>query len=371
MFLAFKELRKNKSKYGLILTILVLVIFLVLFLTGLTKGLAAATSASIDNSTANYYVLDTSSDNLLARSSVSQEDIDLINDFTNNSAEVINLSVANISSKLDPSLKLNISYLGINENGFLMPEIIEGSSLTNKNDIILDYSFKDEGFEIGDIVTDSESKIQLIVVGFTENQIYNYASVGVISLESYEEIIKASTILKEVNPQGIALKIDDSSENILSLENYINENLENKMLITKGTLISNLPGYTAQQGTLITMLVFLLVISALIIAVFFYVTTMQKIPQFGVLKALGAKMSTLALSLALQVLILSFISAVIGNVLTFVSASFLPNSMPFNITSMDAILVSLLFILISVGSSLFSINKVKKVDAVSAIGGTY
>ena len=119
------------------------------------------------------------------------------------------------------------------------------------------------------------------------------------------------------------------------------------------------------------MLVFLLVISSLIIAVFFYVTTMQKIPQFGVLKALGSKMSTLALSLATQVLILAIISAIIGNILTFVSASFLPSSMPFNINSTDAILVSVLFILISVGSSLFSINKVKKVDAVSAIGGTY
>ena len=371
MFLAFKELKKNKSKYGLILTILILVIFLVLFLTGLTKGLAAATSATIDNASANYYILDKSSDKLLARSSVSQEDIDKINEFTNGSSEIINLSVANIYTKSDSDSKLNISYFGINEEGFLMPEVKEGNTLTNKNDIILDSSFKEEGFEIGDMITDVTSDIEFKIVGFTEDQIYNFASVGVISLESYNELIKSSTILKEVNPQGIALKIDNNSEYIEELETFINENLEEKILITKSELISSIPGYTAQQGTLITMLVFLLVISSLIIAVFFYVTTMQKIPQFGVLKALGSKMSTLALSLATQVLILAIISAIAGNILTFVSASFLPSSMPFNINPTDAVLVSVLFILISVGSSLFSINKVKKVDAVSAIGGTY
>ena len=370
MFLAWKELKQNKAKYGLILMILVLIIFLVLFLTGLTKGLAAASSSSIDNSPANYYILDDSSDNLLSRSSVSKDDIEIIKDFTQDSEE-INLNVANIFSKANDSSKLNISYLGINPNGFLMPEIIEGNTLANKNEIILDSSFKDDGFEIGDTITDATSEIKMKVVGFTKNQIYNYAPVGVISLETYSDLIKASTILKEVNSQGIALKIEDNQENITNLEELISNNMENKMLITKTTLISNLPGYSAQQGTLITMLIFLFAISSLIIAVFFYVTTMQKIPQFGVLKALGAKMSTLAISLASQVFILAAASAVIGNILTFISASFLPSSMPFILNYIDAILVSLLFLVISVGSSLFSIKKVKKVDAVSAIGGTY
>jgi putative ABC transport system permease protein len=370
MFLAWKELKQNKAKYGLILMILVLIIFLVLFLTGLTKGLAAASSSSIDNSAANYYILDDSSDNLLSRSSVSKDDIEIIKDFTKDSEE-INLNIANIFSKTDDSSKLNISYLGINPSGFLMPQVIEGNTLVNKNEIILDSSFKAEGFEIGDSITDATSEIKMTVVGFTKNQIYNYAPVGVISLETYTDLIKASTILKEVNSQGIALNIEDNEENITKLEEFINNNMEDKMLITKSTLINNLPGYSAQQGTLITMLVFLFAISSLIIAVFFYVTTMQKIPQFGVLKALGAKMSTLASSLASQVFILAAASAVIGNILTFISASFLPSSIPFILNYMDAILVSLLFLVISVGSSLFSIKKVKKVDAVSAIGGTY
>ena len=49
-----------------------------------------------------------------------------------------------------------------------------------------------------------------------------------------------------------------------------------------------MPGYTEENGTIIMMLAFLIVISAFVIAVFFYVITIQKTQQFGVMKAIGA-----------------------------------------------------------------------------------
>lgn len=82
-------------------------------------------------------------------------------------------------------------------------------------------------------------------------------------------------------------------------------------------------------------------------------------------------MSTLAVSLTSQVFILSVISMIIGNILTFSLASVLPASMPFVLGYKDGALVSLLFIAIALLSSLFSIRKVRKIDAISAIGGNY
>ena len=82
-------------------------------------------------------------------------------------------------------------------------------------------------------------------------------------------------------------------------------------------------------------------------------------------------MSTLATSLTSQVFILSVISMLIGNILTFSLASVLPASMPFVLSYKDGTLVSLLFIAIALLSSLFSIRKIRKVDAISAIGGNY
>ena len=51
--------------------------------------------------------------------------------------------------------------------------------------------------------------------------------------------------------------------------------------------ISELPGYNAQVLTFGFMIGFLIVIAAIVIGIFIYVLTMQKVSIFGVMKAQG------------------------------------------------------------------------------------
>ena len=264
--------------------------------------------------------------------------------------------------------KINLVYLAIDPSTFLMPEVIEGNTLNNNREIVLNNSFKEDGIEIGDKIKDTSSNLELTVVGFTKNQMYAHISVGVISLDTYKEIMTSATGRDYNNFQALAINMDKSSENLDLLTNLVNDNLDKKVLLTKSDIISNVPGHSQEQATILMMLVFLLIISSFIVGVFFYITTMQKLPEFGVLKA---KMSTLATSLTSQVFMLSVISMLIGNILTFSLASVLPASMPFVLSYKDGALVSLLFIAIALLSSLFSIRKIRKVDAISAIGGNY
>ncbi|WP_186725776.1 hypothetical protein [Rummeliibacillus sp. SL167] len=50
-----------------------------------------------------------------------------------------------------------------------------------------------------------------------------------------------------------------------------------------------MPGYKEMQGSFTMMKVFLFIIAAFVSSVFFYILTIQKSHQFGVLKAIGAK----------------------------------------------------------------------------------
>ena len=375
MFLALKELKHNKARFSLIIGILTLIIFLVLFLAGFAKGLSAATVSTVENSKANYYILSDSADKLISRSSFTDDDVTNLNNSNelielNENATPINLFTSNFTMEsLDK--KTNIVYLAIDPSAFLMPEVIDGNTLNNNKEIVLNNSFKEDGIEIGDIIKDSASDLELKVVGFTKNQMYGHMSVGVISLDTYKEIMTSATGKEYNNFQALAINMDKSTENQDSLTSFVNDNLDKKVLLSKADVIKNVPGYSAEQGTIVMMLVFLLIISSFIVGVFFYITTMQKLPELGVLKALGSKMSTLASSLTSQVFMLSVISMVIGNILTFSLASMLPASMPFVLSSRDATLVSMLFIVIALLSSLFSIKKIRKVDAISAIGGNY
>lgn len=367
MFLAWKELKHNKMRYTLIIVLLTLMIFLVLFLSGLAKGLSAATSSAIDNASADYYILEDSADNLIPRSFLSEEEFNKIKEFVSN-ATPVNIS-RSAATRNEATTKLDITYLGIDSEGFMMPKVIEGSKIEKEGQIVLNNSFKEEGFQIGDQVTDAQTGYEMEVVGFTKNQMYGHSSVGVISINTYEEIQKLNTGRADILNQAAAIRLDSADKNYNELKDFLEKEVKGTIPLAKSELISHIPGHSQEQSTILMMLGFLLFISSFVVGVFFYVTTMQKIPQFGVLKAVGAKMSTLAWSLAAQVLLLAGISMILGNVLTFAMASVLPPTMPFVLAPVNAALVSVLFVVISLLTSLFSVAKVARVDALTAIGG--
>ena len=102
MFLALKELKHNKARFGLIIGILTLIIFLVLFLSGIAKGLSAATGSLIENSKANYYILDDSADKLITRSVIENDELKELNNLNglidlNENTTPINLHTSNFT----------------------------------------------------------------------------------------------------------------------------------------------------------------------------------------------------------------------------------------------------------------------------------
>ena len=363
MFLAIKELTYNKSRYSLIMSILVLLLFLVLFLAGLANGLSSATSSAIDNAAATHYVISDDADDLITRSQLTPAQVDEVQS-VNSTATPINLQRTTFRQSTDDK-KMDITYLAVDPTSFMMPKVVEGVSPaeTQTSDeiasIVLDNSFQDDGFKIGDILIDSASEVELKVSGFTENQMYGHSQIGVLSQETYQRMRQVTTRQTISSYNAVAIENDDVS----------NLPKESTLLFSKSEIISKIPGHAQEQSTIIMILVVLLVISAVILGVFFYVLTIQKITQFGVLKALGMSMGMLAKTLIYQVFLLASISVVLGSGITFLLASFLPNSMPFTLKVSDAVFVSIAFVVISIVSSLFSLRKVAKVDPLSAIGG--
>ncbi|MDO4926935.1 MAG: ABC transporter permease [Turicibacter sp.] len=353
MFLAMKELKHNKSKYALIMTILVLLTFLVLFLAGLANGLGSATSALIKNAEATHYLISEDADELITRSQLTEDQWLQLTKKTE-AATPLNISRAAMMKREDDK-KIDITYVAVDPNAFMMPSIIDGASLAEEstNEIVLNNTFEAEGIQIGDMIIDPTSNIEFKVVGFVKDQLYAHSNVGFVTLQTF----------KEMRPNqgyhGFALKGDQASELIL----------DKTTNLTKNEVIKNIPGYAQEQATISMILIVLLLISAVILAVFFYVMTIQKIPQFGTLKALGIQMKSLRFMVLTQVLMIAGISMVLGNVLTFALASVLPSTMPFTLNVSTAALISVIFVVIALLSNLFTMSKISKVDPLMAIGG--
>ncbi|WP_187444618.1 FtsX-like permease family protein [Bacillus swezeyi] len=111
----------------------------------------------------------------------------------------------------------------------------------------------------------------------------------------------------------------------------IGENVTGVDIIDKSQALKGIPGYAEEQGSLIMMIAFLFIIAAFVLAVFFYVMTIQKINQFGILMAIGATTSYLARNIVFQVILLTFISLLFSISLTYGVAAILPSSMGFKL----------------------------------------
>lgn len=361
MNLAWKELVYGKRKYILIELLIVLLMFMVLFLSGLAEGLGRAVISGIDNMDADYFLLNDSAESLITISDLNTEVYDQLKSQTDAELAVLDIQRLYLSKQYDDE-KLNITYFAIEAGSFLEPSVSEGVQLADsdaENPILLDDDFSLEGIKIGDIVTDSSTELEFTVVGFVEDQMYGHTSIGFITTDTYTKLRSLLNPLYEKSYHAIALR-NGSVENV---------GLDGTELVAKADIIENIPSYTAEHIT-ITMIVWVLVVvSAAIIGVFYYILTLQKRKQFSVIKAIGMGMSRIAGIVVSQVCIIAVCGAVIANFLTFAMAAALPETMPFYLKGTAACLVTIAFILISVVSSLISILNISNVDPMKVIGG--
>ncbi|KMN43286.1 ABC transporter permease [Bacillus sp. LK2] len=352
MFLALKELKQSKLRYGLIGTIMILLSFLVLIISGLANGLSNANASSILEMKAEKFVVSEDAEGKLLRSQIKKEDVDnVLAQVSEKEAVPMHIAMSTFE-KEGSSKKVDIAIFTNKQDSFITPKVIEGkSSDLADNEIIIDQSAKNKGLALNDKIVDPISKKAFKVVGFTENEMFSHAPVAYMNEKVWESI--ALPHQKEYNV--IALNTD--------------KEINNAKVVDKKEVLQSIPGYKEEQATLTMIIAFLLVITALLIGVFFYVITLQKTQQLGVLKAIGTKNSYLANSLVVQAVFLTVVALIVGIGLTLAVQTVFPESMPFLLTTTMMVQYSIIFIVISVLGTLISLYQVLKVDALEAIGG--
>lgn len=363
MFLALREMKHAKFRYVLIGFIMVLISWLVFFVSGLAQGLSSDNASAIKEMKADYFVLQKDSNHKVTRSILDEDVYQDVKQFVpEKEATPLGVQMTTVTKN---SLKMDVTFFAVDPVSFLMPSVKEGVTLnaTTENEVIADSSLQKEGVQLGDRIQDELTGREFTVIGFTDNKSFSHTPVIFMNFAGWSSLQQAKINRNEAETyNGIALNTttdtaDELKKQVTSVD-----------VITQKEALQGIPGYSEEQGSLLMMIVFLFVIAAFVLAVFFYVMTIQKIHQFGVLKAIGAKQIYLAKNIISQVLILTVSSLVVSIGLTYVMANLLPSSMPFYLNPALIIGCSALFLVVSLAGSLISLYKVKKIDAVDAIG---
>ena len=349
MFLAWNEIKRNKLKFSLIISILIMISYLLFLLSGLANGLINMNTEGINKWNATSVVLNKNANTTLAQSKFDQ---DLIDDQFTDVAKVRQPGV--IASNGD--IEENALIYGLEENSFIVPKIVDGTSPSQTNEVAIDKTLHDKGFNIDDTIEFAQSDVEVMITAITESAKYNASGVMFGNME----------LLSEINPQ---YKSDEINAAIVKDEKFKKADLDDSLeVVPINTFIEQLPGYTAQNLTLNFMITFLFIISAAVIGIFLYVITLQKTSLFGVLKAQGFTNGYLAKMVFSQTLILSLIGTVIGILLTIITGLFLPEAVPIAFNPFTLLLFAIILITVSLLGGIFSVLSIRKVDPLKAIG---
>ncbi|HFP8471962.1 TPA: ABC transporter permease [Enterococcus faecium] len=356
MFFALNEIMHSKLRYALVAGVMFLIAYLVFFLTGLAYGLAQDNRTAVDKWEADSIVLSKDANSNLGMSMITKK---IAEEVEGGKVAYLAQTPGVVTSKDSTEEgKINVSFFGIDKNQFIMPNLVEGKAFDNDDEAVGDISLKEEyGLAVGDTVKLSGSDKTFKLTGFTDHAKFNVSPVLYTTINAYQEI---------------RFEKEDTSENArinaIVVRGKISNLPEDLEQIKISKFINELPGYNAQVLTFGFMIGFLIVIAAIVIGIFIYVLTMQKINIFGVMKAQGITGGFIARSVVAQTFILSFVGILLGLLGTVGTSLVLPDAVPFQSNWLFFGVISLLMLVVAVLGALFSVRTIVKIDPLKAIG---
>lgn len=358
MFLALREFKHARLRYALVSGVIAMVASLVFILSGLANGLATGNSEAIEAIDADRFVVASGSEFLLDRSRLDDETVSAVQESEGvEDAQPFAATVGNVRVG-DTDGLIGVSVIAIEPGSFVDPGANSDSSLEDSPDgIVIDQSLADEGVDVGDMLTFDPGGVELEVVGITDGNQYRLAPTLFINFENFVEINPDS----EGTYGAIAVQGEGDAIDALPDE------IDGIMIGSKTELIESLPGYQEQALTLNLIQIFLIVIAAGIIAAFFFILTLQKMGELGVMKALGATTWELAKALIIQALILGAIGILIGVAAGSGLRLLAEGTVPYSLDWMQMLLYGVLILVVAIIGTLLSLFRIAKVDPLDAI----
>jgi len=355
MYLGLKEMRHEKLRYSLLSGVLLLISLVVFMLAGLANGLSNGNREAIDNWQASDVYLNQNANETLSASQVKLVDQKYVKG--DQVAPLATLSGTLRTTK--NAHKTNVSALATSRKSFIMPKITSGHRINGKNQLIISASLKADGYKIGQRVRLGTTKKTAKIVGVYASSTY------MIAPTVYTDVATLNRLKDMPVTSG-----DQQTINGFVTKNgaFKRSNHGSLQHLTMATFINKLPGYSAEQLTLNTMIYFLFAIALAIIGIFMFVLTLQKQALFGVLKVQGIGTNHILAALLTQSIAMAVIGIVIGLGITVGLAQIMPAGLPFVINWNQFGGYSLALLAAAVIGALLSWRTVANIDPAVAIG---
>ena len=225
----------------------------------------------------------------------------------------------------------------------------------------------DEGVKIGDRLAFGLDRTPLTVVGIADAGTYGHVPMAFTDLPTWQQVTPGATTPAGRGLVSAAALRADPAATVAQLDALGSR--AGVEVVTKRRAFDGSPGYVAETATMTLIRAFLLLISALVVAAFFTVWTVQRRDQIGLLKAMGASDRYVVLDALTQVVALLVSATVVGTVVGLVLGRFVPSEAPFSLGASSVLVAGLALVLAGLLGSLVAVRRITSVDPLVALGG--
>lgn len=289
----------------------------------------------------------------MGQSLLTKKQSDIFHDDKN--VATVGITPANIK-KRGTSQTQSAQFIGLESTQYIFQnlKLISGKKPMAQYEVVVSDKFAN--LKIGNKIKIGLDKHLYTVVGKVKDAQYNMAPVV------YGDIADWFTI------KGVGTKY--SASGFISKKND-NLKVKDNNLVTysKQAYLNKLPGYSAQNTTFAFMIVFLIIISLVIITIFLYILTIQKLPNLSVLRAQGIPSSYLLKNTFGEAFLILSIAIVVGLLVTVLTSIMIPNTVPMSFDTRFIILVAIGVLLTGLIGAIIPMRIISKIDPVTAIGG--
>ncbi|MFD1064690.1 FtsX-like permease family protein [Oceanobacillus locisalsi] len=344
MNMAWKEMKKNKLRYTILGSIIFLISLLTFIISGLANGLSQDNASLIKNLPDGTFYMEEDADETYNFSSLSEEQQQEITE-AQPEAAFFSIQMGNFIDTSDK--QRSVAYVASTDNMDL-PEVDAG-------EVMLDASLEEEGVAVGDEITNEQWEQPLTVAGFVDHEKFSHSAAAFINPNNFSTFFHTDTM-------QMAFIADSDIQGANEAPAF-----EELQAFSNSDFLNTIPSYSAEQMSLDMIVIFLLVISGMLFAIFFYMINVQKLGIYGILKAIGVKTGKLFQMMWAQMLIISVISLLLSIIISQSFQLLAPSGMPFHLTWPVTGLLSLVFIIIGfIGATLSGIQ-IKRVEPMQAI----
>ncbi len=385
MRLALRELRRNPGRFVVATITISVIAILLMFLGALLDGLLQLSTGAYQAQRGQLIVLSADSKGVLGASQLSKDAYTTVTAATEDATgrEVVDPSAGGTGPAIggygETTLGARLSggddrdLVSVRLRGYELAPAGLPATAPDAGKVWADPDLVGK-FEVGDVLELGPARAEVEVIGFLDTA--DTPSLGGLwgSLDTWR------TVLASARPdagatdeltQGLIVDVGADDDNLVaSVAQAIQAADPELDALTIAEAGDAIPGVDAQRVTFNQIIVITTVIALVVIALFFALLTAERAGLYGVLKAVGARSSTLFVGLVTQAITITAIAATVG--LAMIAAAALglpPGTLPFAVTWPRLLGSVWLLLLAAIVGSAFSLRTVLRIDPAQAIGG--